>query len=92
MDLTDHEKKLIRELAYNQFTVAEIATIVEKPVMEFQEEFSQRGELWRLIEGNRLQAVKEIRDKIFSLAKCGDTEMIAQAQKLIMAHKLQNND
>jgi hypothetical protein len=92
MDLNVEELKLIAELAYDQFSIAEIAIIVEKPIIDFENEFNERGTLWRLIEGNRLQAVKEVRDKIFTLAKAGDAEMISQAQKLIMAQKLQNHE
>jgi hypothetical protein len=92
MDLTEEEITLIKELAYNQFSLEEIAIVLEKNTIEFEHEFNLRSELWRMIEGQRLKAKKEIRDKIFALAKAGDPEMIMQAQRLIVAQKLKSDD
>ena len=92
MDLKEEEITLIKELAYNQFSLDEIAIVLEKNTLEFEEEFNLRSELWRIIVGQRLRAKKEIRDKIFALAKAGDPEMITQAQRLIVAQKLKTDE
>lgn len=92
MDLNETEIILLKELSYCQFSIQEIALSLEKNLVEFETAYQERGELWRIIEGQRLLAEKQVRDKIFALANAGDPEMITHAQRLITAQKLKTNE
>lgn len=82
-NLTAELKKDIEDFAAVYFTHEQICIALELDLEEFQSDYENEGEIYRIVQKGKLQRLYKQRKMIFELAENGSTPAQQMAMKII---------
>ncbi|WP_338814071.1 hypothetical protein V9L05_01355 [Bernardetia sp. Wsw4-3y2] len=88
-NLTQEQKKDIEDFAAVYFSHEQICIALELDLDEFQSDYDNEGEIYRIVQKGKLQRLYKQRKMIFELAENGSTPAQQMAMKIIEAQSLE---